>query len=201
VDAILQTFTALLRIAQIESGTRRSGFADMDLARVVLSVAETYAAVAEDRGQSIVTAIDLATPLHGDRELLTQMTANLIENSLRHCPANARVEVMLSRAGGAPLLSIADTGPGIPPAEREKVFRRFYRLEASRTTPGSGLGLALVKAVAELHGATVELLDNDPGLRINVRFPPRGDSGKAPSVAHRAPVEGGAVLRQETTPG
>jgi signal transduction histidine kinase len=201
VDAILQTFTALLRIAQIESGTRRSGFADMDLARVVSSVAETYAAVAEDRGQSIVTAIDLATPLHGDRELLTQMTANLIENSLRHCPANARVEVMLSRAGGAPLLSIADTGPGIPPAEREKVFRRFYRLEASRTTPGSGLGLALVKAVAELHGATVELLDNDPGLRINVRFPPRGDSGKAPSVAHRAPVEGGAVLRQETTPG
>ena len=132
---------------------------------------------------------------------LQQVFFNLIVNAKDAMEKGGKLFVKVTAEQDVARAQITDTGPGIPSAEREKVFRRFYRLEASRTTPGSGLGLALVKAVAELHGATVELLDNDPGLRINVRFPPRGDSGKAPSVAHRAPVEGGAVLRQETTPG
>jgi signal transduction histidine kinase len=99
------------------------------------------------------------------------MVANLIENSMHHCPAGVDITVGLAQEAGAPVLRVADTGPGIPAGERENVFRRFYRLEASRTTPGSGLGLALVKAVADLHGASIELSDNQPGLCVAIRFP------------------------------
>jgi signal transduction histidine kinase len=172
VDAILQTFSALLRISQIESGARRAAFADAQLGQIVSTVCEAYAPVAEDRGQRFETAIADVPMLSGDRELLTQMMANLVENPIRHCPPGVRITVRLSLEAGMPTICVADTGPGIPEAERESVFRRFYRLETSRTTPGSGLGLALVKAVADLHGATVALADNDPGLRVTVRFPP-----------------------------
>jgi signal transduction histidine kinase len=137
----------------------------------VADVGEAYAPVAEDRGQRLKAIVASAPLIQGDRELLTQMVANLIENPIRHCPADVEITIGLALEGGSPVLRVADTGPGIPASEREKVFRRYYRLEASRTTPGSGLGLALVKAVADLHGASVELSDNNPGLRVTVRFP------------------------------
>jgi signal transduction histidine kinase len=171
VDAILETFSALLRISQIESGARRAAFSDVSLGQIVSTVSEAYAPVAEDRGQRLDIAVAGVPALNGDRELLTQMMANLIENSIRHCPPGVEITVDLRQEAGAPVICVADSGPGIPASEREKVFRRFYRLEASRTTAGSGLGLALVKAVADLHGASVELSDNDPGLRVIVRFP------------------------------
>jgi signal transduction histidine kinase len=171
VDAILETFSALLRISQIESGARRAGFSEISLERIVSDVGEAYAPVAEDRGQRLKTVLASVPPIQGDRELLTQMVANLIENPIRHCPADVEIIIGLALEGGSPVLRVADTGPGIPASECEKVLRRYYRLEASRTTPGSGLGLALVKAVADLHGATVELSDNQPGLRVIVRFP------------------------------
>ncbi len=182
LDAILETFSALLRIAQIEAGARQAGFSDLSLGQIVRSVAEAYAPVAEDRGQQLDMVIDHVPTIHGDRDLLTQMIANLIENPIRHCPAAARITVDLRQEAGEPVLCVADTGPGIPASEREKVFRRFYRLEASRTTPGSGLGLALAKAVADLHGASVELSDNEPGLRVKVCFHGDGDRN-----ANRAP--------------
>ncbi|MGH8621322.1 MAG: sensor histidine kinase [Burkholderiales bacterium] len=171
VDAILEAFSALLRISQIEAGARRAAFSDVSLERIVSTVSEAYAPVAEDRSQRLKTVLASVPPVHGDRELLTQMVANLIENPIRHCPSEVDITVGLAQENGSPVLRVADTGPGIPAPEREKVFRRFYRLEASRTTPGSGLGLALVKAVADLHGAAVELADNNPGLRVTVRFP------------------------------
>jgi signal transduction histidine kinase len=171
VDAILETFSALLRISQVESGARRAGFAEISLERIVSDVGEAYAPVAEDRGQRLKTDLASVPLIQGDRELLTQMVANLIENPIRHCPADVEITIGLALEGGSPVLRVADTGPGIPDSEREKVFRRYYRLEASRTTPGSGLGLALVKAVADLHGASIELSDNNPGLRVTVRFP------------------------------
>jgi signal transduction histidine kinase len=104
---------------------------------------------------------------------------------MRHCPAGVDITVGLAQEGGAPLLRVADTGPGIPAGEREKVFRRFYRLESSRTTPGSGLGLALVKAVADLHGASIELSDNRPGLCVTIRFPATGTAQARASHAQR----------------
>ena len=108
--------------------------------------------------------------IFGDRDLLTQMTANLLENSIRHCPQGAAITVKLESEGATSHLAIADNGPGIPQAERENVLRRLYRLEQSRTTPGSGLGLSLVKAIADLHGAALELEDNNPGLRVKLDF-------------------------------
>ncbi len=170
LDTILSTFSALLRIAHIESGARRAAFSDVRLARVLSAVSEAYVAVAEDQGQVLELSAARDVTLHGDRELLTQMVANLVENAIRHSPAGTRISVALVEDAGSAAIVVSDTGPGIPAHQREQVFQRFYRLEKSRTTPGSGLGLALVKAVAELHQATVELSDNHPGLRAAVRF-------------------------------
>jgi len=178
LDGILETFSALLRIAQVESGARRAAFAEVELDQIVSAVSETYVPVAEDREQRLQAAVEQVPAIYGDRELLTQLTANLIENAMRHCPAGVQITVGLRVDAGVPMLYVTDTGPGIPASEREKVFRRFYRLEASRTTPGSGLGLALVKAVVDLHGASVELADNTPGLCVTVRFNTEGEHGK-----------------------
>ena len=171
VDAILDTFGALLRIAQIEAGSRRAGFVDLDLSELLRGMVEIYLPVAEERGQRIGGAVAPGLMVKGDRELLTQMLANLVENALRHAPAGAAVTVAGRRNGPAVEAEIADTGPGIPPELRGKVFQRFYRLEASRTTPGNGLGLSLVAAVCDLHRVAIELSDNAPGLRMRLRFP------------------------------
>jgi signal transduction histidine kinase len=175
LDAILETFSALLRIGQIESGARRAAFSGVHLEQIVSAVVDAYIPVAEDHGQSLRVAVSATPVIHGDRELLMQMVANLIENAISHCAAGVTITVGLDVDGDAPVLCVADTGRGIPAAERDRVLRRFYRLETSRTTPGSGLGLALVKAVAEMHGAAVELADNQPGLRVTVRFHGAGD--------------------------
>ena len=175
VDAILDTFGALLRIAQVESGARRSAFGEVDLAALASSLAEIYAPVAEDKGQRLVAAIDGGLSVLGDRELLLQMLTNLVENAIQHSAPGASIVLGAARAGESVVVRVADSGPGIPAAERDNVFRRFYRLETSRSTPGNGLGLALVKAVVELHGATVELADNAPGLGVTLRFPAFAD--------------------------
>ncbi|RUY33551.1 ATP-binding protein, partial [Mesorhizobium sp. M7A.F.Ca.US.001.04.1.1] len=110
-------------------------------------------------------------PIHGDRELLTQMFANLAENALRHCPEGTLIQLSTARRSGRILATVRDNGPGIPAEEREKVFQRLYRLDNSRSTPGSGLGLSLVRAIADLHGATIALEDCGPGLAVIVSFP------------------------------
>jgi len=172
-DGLLRTFSALLRIAQIESGSRRAGFAEVDLSALFAAMVETYAAVAEDRGQHVSGTIAPGLAMRGDRELLTQVLANLIENALTHSPAGAQVTLTLERIDGRIVGCVADNGPGIPPAQREKAFRRFYRLDTSRTTPGSGLGLSLVAAISALHGIEITLGDNAPGLRVTLHFPPQ----------------------------
>jgi len=171
-DAILETFGALLRIAQIEAGTRRAGFTEVDLSGLLRSLVEVYQPVAEDASHRLDSQIEDRLPFRGDRELLTQMIANLIENAIRHTPPGSCIEVGLRREGGQVLAVIADDGPGIPAGARDKVFRRFFRLELSRTSPGSGLGLSLVAAIAALHGIGVEIGDNAPGLRVMLHFPP-----------------------------
>lgn len=171
IDKILATFNAMLQIAQIESGARRARFADASLSDIGRTIFEVYESVAEDNGQRLACAITDGVTLRGDRDLLTQLLANLVENAIRHTPPGSRIALAVRRDAGRPCLVVADTGPGVPPDERERVFRRFYRLDSSRTTPGSGLGLALVHAIANLHSATVELADNAPGLVATVRFP------------------------------
>lgn len=169
-DEMLALFAALLRIAQIESGSRRAGFANVDLAALLHHVAEIYRPVAEDAGHAFALEIQAAAAIQGDRELLIQLLANLIENAIRHTPPGTAIAMGLGTRAGAPILFVADRGPGIAPDQRQKLFRRFTRLEQSRTMPGHGLGLALVAAIADLHGASVIIADNEPGTRVEVRF-------------------------------
>lgn len=169
-DAALATFSALLRIAQIEAGMRRSAFTDVDLSDLVGHLVMAYAPVAEEFAKRLISSVAPGIRIRGDRELLAQMLVNLIENALRHASGGTTLSVTLDNNGEGPLAVIADDGPGVPEAEREKIFRRFYRLEVSRTTPGSGLGLALVAAVAELHRISIRLADNRPGLTVMLQF-------------------------------
>jgi signal transduction histidine kinase len=170
LDAILDTFAALLRIAQIEGGARRAAFRPVDLAAVAAAVVEAFSPSAEE-GQRSLRLERRATPVvEGDRELLTQMLVNLVENALAHTPPGSDVRVVVGETRGRPRLEVNDNGPGVPAEARETVFDRFVRLERSRSTPGNGLGLALVAAVARLHGASVELRDASPGLAAVVAF-------------------------------
>jgi signal transduction histidine kinase len=170
-DRINETFEALLRIAQIEAGARRSRFGRVDLGDILQSLADIYSSVAEDNGQRLKSSLDQPGEfILGDRELLTQMYANLIENAIRHCPAGTYI-VIRSEANAERITTyVEDDGPGIPDEEHGNVFRRLYRLEKSRTSPGSGLGLSLVKAIADLHGARILMEDSEPGLRIKIVF-------------------------------
>lgn len=189
VDTILDSFGAVLRITQIESGSRRAKFGRVDLSKLLAGLIETYQPVAEGKHQHLTAAIEADLAIEGDRELLTQMVANVIENAINHSPPASSIEIGGSRmAGGGQRIVIADTGPGIPAVYHEKVFQRFYRLEASRTSPGNGLGLTLVAAIAELHEASLSLEDNFPGLRIAFAFADR--SAKAPSHSGRRKTAG-----------
>lgn len=172
-DTIVRTFQALLRIAQIEGGSPKSRFQATDVREICESVAEVFQPSIEEAGHSFEVNIAEQGPaiVDGDRDLLAQMLSNLIENAIRHAPPPAVICMELSRRADEIVIEVSDTGPGVPAEERERVFRRLYRLERSRTSEGSGLGLALVLAVVELHGGTVTLEDNQPGLRVVVRLP------------------------------
>jgi signal transduction histidine kinase len=165
-------FDALLRIAQIESGARRSRFTGLRLASVIEILVDIYGEVAKDHGQNlIVVSGDPFPEIIGDKDLLTQMLANLIENAIRHCPPGSRIAIESQVSPLHISVIVADDGPGISEDERGKVFQRLYRTDKSRTSPGNGLGLSLVKAIAELHGGTASLADNRPGLRVVVNLP------------------------------
>lgn len=168
------TFEALLRIAQLESGARKSRFVEVSVSEVLAVLVEAYADVASEHGQELRYRESIGSPdkVLGDRDLLTQLFANLIENAIRHATGSTRIELAVSASPSGIEVSVCDEGPGIPAAERDKIFQRLYRLEKSRTTPGSGLGLSLVKAIADLHGAQIRFGDRHPGLEIIVAFKP-----------------------------
>jgi signal transduction histidine kinase len=169
-DTLLDTFSALLRIAQIEGAARYRGFRQVDLSALFSTVADAYSAAAEDEGKQIFADIEPDLLGWGDRDLLAEMLANLLDNAIRHTPEGTRIELSLKKRGSKLIACVADSGPGIPVEERKNVFLRFYRLERSRTTPGNGLGLSLVAAVADLHGIELLLEDNAPGLRLTLAF-------------------------------
>jgi signal transduction histidine kinase len=171
IHGVLETFSAILRIGQIEAGARRAGFKPVDLAAVGREVVEAFQPAADEEGKTLVADLSAALPLSGDRELLTQMVANLIDNALRHTPQNTRIVVASAHPPGAGRLTVSDNGPGAPPAEFGRIFERFYRLDAARATPGDGLGLSLVAAIAELHGMACAASDNRPGLAVTLEIP------------------------------
>jgi signal transduction histidine kinase len=170
LDAVLRMFSSLTRISQIETGDRASAFRTVDLSEIASQVVELFDAAAEDKHALLSAVVDQRVLVTGDRDLLFDAVANLVDNAIKYGHEAGRVTVEVSRNGGA-LISVADDGPGIPINERQNVFKRFYRLEQSRRTPGNGLGLSLVAAVARLHGASIEMMDNAPGLKCRLWFP------------------------------
>jgi signal transduction histidine kinase len=160
----------LLRIAQIESGMPTRRFTKVDLSELLRTVIEVYQPMAEEKEQPFTVDIASGLTVWGDRELLTQMIANVIENAMKHSPTGASIGLVTSELPSTIAVAVSDSGPGIPAEERTRVFQRFYRLERSRSTPGSGLGLSLVEAIAALHQIGIELTDNGPGLRVTLRF-------------------------------
>ena len=169
-DDILALFAALLRIAQVEGGARRAAFAPVDLAKLLAHLGELFGPVAEDAHHHLSMSLDGPAWILGDRELLTQLFSNLIENAIIHTPAGTQVTISLGREGGDAVAAVSDDGPGVPPDEHKKLFQRFYRREASRTRPGYGLGLALVSAIMDLHGARMKI-EGTNGLRVALHIP------------------------------
>jgi signal transduction histidine kinase len=172
-DEILSTFNALLRIARIESKRHRERFLSLELATLILDVAELYEPLAEEKRQKFKINLLGSPKIYGDRDLLFQAFANLVDNAIKYTPFDGSMSITVNSMQHGAQVLIADNGPGIPTAVREKVFERFYRLDESRNTPGSGLGLSLVAAVIKLHDATLVLEDNQPGLRVIIDFPNR----------------------------
>jgi signal transduction histidine kinase len=169
-DRMLATFNALLRIAEAEAGAAWEQAEPLDLGLVAREAAEFYEPVAEEKGFSLTVSVEPAVKIRGDRHLISQALANLLDNSLKYANGGD-LQIRLFRHGEDAVLEVADRGPGIPEPDREIVFDRFVRLEPSRSTPGNGLGLSLVRAVMHRHRGSVTLLDNQPGLRVRLEFP------------------------------
>jgi signal transduction histidine kinase len=174
-DGLLRIFNALLSIARAESGQLREGIATMDAAELVEDMAELYGPLIEEDGGSFNASIGKSLPIRGDRQMIAQALNNLLDNALKYgSPQDGSplaVTLAARRDGQNVVITVADNGPGVPEAEREHVLERFVRLDASRSKQGSGLGLSLVASVMKLHGGTVELGDNRPGLAVTLKFP------------------------------
>jgi signal transduction histidine kinase len=176
LDGISRIFQALLRIAEAEAGARRAAFATLDLVPVLADAAELYEAAAEARGQRLTTNLPERLELVGDRDLLLQAVANLLDNAIKFTPPGGTVELAAHAMPGSIEVVVADDGPGLSPEDRSHAGERFFRADKARATPGSGLGLSLVQAVAHLHGGQIRLEDavpgrEPPGLRVVLRLP------------------------------
>lgn len=174
VDQVLSTFQSLLRIARVDSGLLRGEFRELDLGRLVRDAAELMEPLAEERGLHLAVSAPDSALCTGHRDLLFQTVLNLIDNAIKYSPNGGTVELSLTRDGDEWRLSVRDEGPGIPAAERERVFERLYRLDSARDTPGLGLGLSLVQSVVALHRGRIVLDDATPGLAVTLYLPAGG---------------------------
>jgi signal transduction histidine kinase len=171
LDDVLRMFSSLTRISQIEAANRTAAFRIVNLGEIATEVAELFDAAAESKGGRVEVSGDKTACIGADRDLLFDAISNLVDNAIKHGREGGLVSIHLDQMDGEAILSVSDDGPGIPSEEFERVFKRFYRLERSRTMPGNGLGLSLVAAVARLHGASIKLIDNSPGLSVELHFP------------------------------
>lgn len=170
-DRLLGTFTAILRIARIESGAYRSAFACIDIADLAQDVADLYRAAADEQGVELVSNIERPAVANVDRELIAQALTNLFDNALKYADTGGKLELSVVNRPDSVRISIADNGPGIPEIDRARVLDRFVRLDSARDKPGNGLGLTLVRAVADQHHGRFSLSDNDPGLLAILELP------------------------------
>jgi signal transduction histidine kinase len=170
LDGVTSVFQALMRIAEVEAGSRRSAFADMDLSLLLADLAELYSALAEEKGLALLLTVPDSLEIFGDRDLIQQAVANLLDNAIKFSPAGGTIRLAAESAERQVLISVSDEGIGIPEEDRGRVVERFFRGESARNTPGSGLGLALVQAVATLHDGALTLEDAKPGVRAVLRL-------------------------------
>lgn len=170
-DELLALFNALLRISEVEEGGLQKAFAPLDLSTLVADLGETLRPLVEDSGRQFDVAVAAGLHINGDRELVAQALINLVENAQRHTPMGSRIGLAVLASGDAVAMQVRDNGLGIPAADRQRVLKRFVRLEASRSTPGHGLGLSLVAAIARAHGGRLTLEDAGPGLIATLTVP------------------------------
>jgi signal transduction histidine kinase len=170
-DQLIGTFNALLLIAETDAGAARGAMSPLDLASVASDVSELYEPLAEEKKVTLSLFAASVPKIEGNRSLVAQALANLVDNAIKYTPPGGRVAIAITQNLSGVELSVADSGPGIPPEDRSRVVERFVRLEASRNSPGTGLGLSLVAAVAHFHNAQLLLEDNAPGLKAILRFP------------------------------
>lgn len=170
-DSLLTTFNALLRIARIEAGQIKAGFTDIDFHGLLEDIVEFYEPLVDEKNQTLETTLEANIVSMGDRDLLFQAFANILENAIKYTPDRGNLSISLIRLSNDLIITIADNGLGIPATERKNVFRRFYRLDQSRGSSGNGLGLSMVSAVISMHNGTIALEDNIPGLRTIIRLP------------------------------
>src|SRR5258706_12245932 len=169
-DKLIATFNALLLIAEADAGVAREAIAAVDIGSVARVAADLYAPLAEEKGIAFSVAPTGAAWIDGNRSLISQALVNLVDNAIKYTPAGGRVSIVVSESDNTTSVSVADSGSGIPEGEHAHVLERFVRLEESRHSPGTGLGLSLVAAVARLHEAELLLEDNRPGLKAVLRF-------------------------------
>ena len=180
-DDLIKTFNALLLVARLEAGVLEENAEAFDAGQLVRDVAELYEPVAEERQQKLLIDVESGVTARANHHLVSQAVANLIDNAIKYSAkasgsaANGAkiISISLKSRSDAIEIAVADNGPGIAPTDRERVLKRFVRLEKSRTEPGTGLGLSLVQAVARLHGGSIRLEDNEPGLRVVLTLPKR----------------------------
>jgi signal transduction histidine kinase len=179
LDDVLRMFRALTRISQIEASTQASTLRTLDLSLVAKEVAELFDAAAEERGSRLEIKGGEPIEILGDRDLLFDAISNLVDNSIKHGRDRGLVRISADCRDNGAVLAVSDDGPGVPANECDLIFRRFYRSEKSRCTPGNGLGLSIVAAVARVHGANIALFQNRPGLTIELQFPPSTPAHKS----------------------
>ncbi|MGB0085646.1 MAG: HAMP domain-containing sensor histidine kinase [Rhodomicrobiaceae bacterium] len=189
-DQILRIFDALLQIGQIEALDMGKLFTTVDLSALAAELVDIYQPLVAEKGQRFAAQVAPGLCVQGHRELLAQMLVNLIENAVNHCPEGADIGLWLGSRAERVMLILSDTGPGIPAEHRRKIFQPFYRLERSRKTPGSGLGLALVRSIAVIHGVGIAMGDNDPGLEVRLTFPRRTRVATRPRLSEPVPADG-----------
>ena len=170
MQGLVATFNSILKISELEANTNFREFALCDLTKIIANLVEFYEPYAAEKDIALINHVDMALPLQGEKNLLSQAFANLLDNAIKFTPKGGRITLSCKQGDDYTDILIADSGPGIPEEYREKVFEKFFRMEKSRNTKGNGLGLSLVEAVARIHDATITLEDNNPGLRVRLRF-------------------------------
>jgi signal transduction histidine kinase len=177
IEKVSMTISAILRISAVEQGAREKHFKDFDLAAVCAQLLDFYEPLAESKGVTMIVDATTPVPVRGDQDLMREALSNLIDNAIKFTPAGGAVRIEARMAEGRPFAVVTDTGVGVPPRERAKIFDRFYRGERSGQTPGHGLGLSIAETIANLHGFKLTVEDNHPGARFELR-----DASSAPAA-------------------